>query len=205
MEDQLIDMESKINEWIERGQKIIYLENYEDWTSCVKNRASDGYHGADLECALEVMEALDKGIDMDEIEEILNRANYSEQAHFLILKIILSFSKFGPNFMEYITHGDISLDLQQAIENQRQENAKFAEAELVNINVEKEKEKEKEIQTPSESEPAPVYEPMDVNVSLQVIKKESIFKKIINFIKGLFKPKHKLLGSEGDYNYGRNE
>lgn len=200
MEDQLIDMESKINEWIERGQKLIYLENFEDWTSCVKNRANDGYHGSDLECALEVMEALDKGVDMDEVEDILNRANYSEQAHFLILKIILSFSKFGPDFMEHITHGDITPDLQQAIENQRQENEKFADAELNDNTF-----KERKAQTSSESESVPEFEPMDINVSLQVIKKESIFKKIINFIKGLFKPKHKLLGSEGDYDYGRNE
>ena len=200
MENQLLDIDSKIAEWIERGKKIIYQENFEDWTSCVKNRANDSYHGADLECALEIMEALDKGIDMDEIEEFLNRANYSEQAHFLILKIILAFSKFGPEFMEHITHGDITTDLQQAIENQRQENEKYEQAALYTKPT-----IENTVNETLETEANTEYEPMDINVSLQVIKKQSIFTKIINFIKGLFKPKHKLLGSEGDYDYGRNK
>ena len=52
-DDNLI--EKKIQEWIERGEKIIYPDNFDDWKSCVKNRASDYYRGFDLEYALETL------------------------------------------------------------------------------------------------------------------------------------------------------
>lgn len=183
--NETINIENKITEWIERGEKIIYPENYKDWTNCVKNRAKDAYHGADLECALEVMEALENDANLDELEEKLNRANFSESAHYLILRIILAFSKYGPELMEYITHGDIPDDLKQAIDNQRQENEKLEELNKVeNVSVQS--------MTIDET---PEFEPMDVNVSLQVVKKQSIWTRIINFFKKLFTPKTKLLGS----------
>ena len=192
--NQINETEQLIKQWIERGEKIIYPQNFEDWTNCVKNRANDGYHGADLECALKVMESLDNDEDLNDLEDFLNRSNYSGQAYYLILKIILSFSKHGPDFMEHITHGDISADLQQAIQSQREENLKYEAASTLTEEVNSETNNELTDDSNFESE----FEPMDINVSLQVIKKKSIFSKIISFIKGLFKPKHKLLESKGE-------
>lgn len=189
MEDNIIktndtiNIDDKITEWIQRGEKIIYPENHKDWINCVKNRAKDAYHGADLECALEVMEALENDANLDELEDKLNRASFSESAHYLILRIILAFSKYGPELMEYITHGDIPDDLKQAIDNQRKENEKLEEINNV-------------ASTPNNTiNETPEFEPMDVNVSLQVVKKQSIWSKIINFFKKLFTPKTKLLDS----------
>lgn len=192
MEDNIIKnksnmMDEKISEWIERGEKIIYPENLEDWKNCVKNRANDFYHGADLECALEIMEALENDANLEDLEEKLNRTSFSESAHYLILRIILSFSKYGPELMEFITHGEATDDLKQAIDSQRKENIKLAEINKAN-----------ETETKEIFDNTSEYEPMDVNLSLQVVKKQSIFAKIINFFKNLFKPKHKLLGTSDD-------
>lgn len=194
MEQYTID-EQNINDWIERGKKIIYPENLENWTSCVKNRAQDTYHGSDLETALQVMEALDNKEDMFEIEESLNRVNFSSNAHFLILKIILSFSKHGPEFMEFISHGDISDDLKLAIENQRKENERLEKIQkndtatgIESIDraiTEAELLKNKDEKNNLDSLVNP-------NKSLQ-IRKEGIIAKIVNFIKGLFRPKYKAI------------
>ena len=184
-EQSTINIEEKISEWIERGEKIIYPQNFKDWTNCVKNRANDSYNGADLECALEVMEALEFGTDLDILEDKLNRASFSESAHYLILRIILAFSKKGPELMEYITHGDTPEDLKQAIDSQKRENEKFESLSVQeNNNI-----------TTNEVETNNEVDPTTANVSLVVVKKKSIFARIISFIKGLFKPKHKLLGT----------
>ena len=97
--------------------------------------------------------------------------------------------------MEFISHGDISDDLRLAIETQKNTNEKLAlihkndtmdtgkaidraitEAELL-------RNKDEKINLDSLVNP---------NKSLQ-IRKATIFSKIVNFIKGLFKPKYKAI------------
>lgn len=194
--------EVDINNWIERGKNIIFSENYEDWISCVKNRAQDSYRGADLETALQIMEALDKEIDMTEIEEMLNKTTFSNNAHFLILKIILSFSKRGPEFMEFISHGDISNDLQKAIDNQKNENKKLAEMHqndtLNNSSTIDRAITEAEL-LKNKDEKINLDSLVNPNKSLQ-IRKTGIISKIVNFIKGLFKPKYKAISQYASTN-----
>lgn len=184
-----------MEDYIERGKKIIFPENYEDWASCVNNRMQDSYNGADLETALQIMEALENNVDMFEIEESLNRTTFSSNAHFLILKIILSFSKRGPDFMEFISHGDISDDLRLAIDTQKKENEKLtlmhqndtlnAEETIDRAITEAELLRNKDEKNYLDSLVNP-------NKSLQ-IRKATILSKIVNFIKGLFRPKYKAI------------
>lgn len=90
--------ESKMPEWIERGNKLIYPQREETWKDCVDIRAHDLYHGIELENALDVMECLENGRTIEEANKILEDANHSGMSYGVTLSIIVSFSKRGPEF-----------------------------------------------------------------------------------------------------------
>lgn len=55
-EEEKAKAEAKIPDWIKRGEGFIYPERAEEWKKCVEARASDLYHGMDLDAAIEIME-----------------------------------------------------------------------------------------------------------------------------------------------------
>lgn len=118
-----------IPSWIERGQALIFPERYEDWKRLVQYSVIDsyrGYYGKDIDYALEIMEALDKGVSMEEAIEILNGQDNSEVPKSTIRSIIFSFSSKGPEFWEASADGEISLKNKQTLEAQKQENKLLA-------------------------------------------------------------------------------
>lgn len=118
---------AQIPEWISRGDSIIYPERAEEWKKCVEARASDLYHGLDLNAAIEIMEMLENGATLDEAKEVLDGQDHSGASYGMVRNIIFSFSKQGPEFFEYTAMGDISPEGQQIIEQKKMENRKFEE------------------------------------------------------------------------------
>lgn len=92
------EAEAKIPEYISRGKKIIYKENYEEWENCVKARVKGLYNGEDVEKALNVMEALEEGKSLEEAKEIFAEYEESGSSASIILRIVTVFSKKGPEF-----------------------------------------------------------------------------------------------------------
>lgn len=91
-----------IPNWIERGKKIIDPGLYEKWEKCVNIRVKDGFHGSDLEDALNVMEALSNGKSLEEAYSIFNKNSYSPSGYNMVLSIIATFSPKGKEFIDYI-------------------------------------------------------------------------------------------------------
>lgn len=92
---------SKIPEWIKRGEEFIYPQMQDEWGQCVVKRATDFYHGLDLEYALEVMLTLDQKEGRNGIEiakKLLNEQDHSGMSYDKVVSIILNFSKRGPEF-----------------------------------------------------------------------------------------------------------
>ncbi len=89
--------------WIERGKKLIYPERYDMWCECVCSCASDLYNGLELINALEVMEALDKGLSLNEVEKYIDDS-HSGASFGKLSKIVLYFSKRGPEFYKAFSH-----------------------------------------------------------------------------------------------------
>ena len=118
---------AQIPSWLERGSNLIYPERAEEWKKCVEARASDLYHGLDLNAAIEIMEMLENGATLDEAKEVLDGQDHSGASYGMVRNIIFSFSKQGPEFFEYTAMGDISPEGQQIIEQKKMENRKFEE------------------------------------------------------------------------------
>lgn len=135
--------EAKIPDWIKRGEGFIYPERAEDWKKCVEARASDLYHGMDLDAAIEIMEKLESGATLDEAKELLDSQDHSGASYGMVRNIIFSFSKQGPEFWEHTAYGEISPENKMVIADKKKENA-----ELEALHTPKEPTEEKEASDP---------------------------------------------------------
>lgn len=115
-----------IPSYIEAGKELIYPQKFESWKSCVKNRVSDLYHGADLVNALEAMKELENSGDFAKAKSIIDSAGHSGASYGMVMKIIVNFSKKGPDFYEFMEpeySGDKKT--QEFLNKLREENAKY--------------------------------------------------------------------------------
>lgn len=117
-----------IPSWIKKGYALIFPERYNEWVQCVSIRATYIYHGMDLEAALEIMEALEKGVSMEDAEKILANQNHSPSSESVVRNIVLSFSSKGPEFWEATARGEISPESKKNLEEKKQENIELIQA-----------------------------------------------------------------------------
>lgn len=120
--------------WIERGKNIIFKERHAEWEKCVQERSLDIYHGEDLDAALEIMEALENNIPMEEVIAIFNEQMHSACSQMIVRDIIFNFCIKGPEFFEATSYGELPLEHQEIIENKKQENEK-----LIQLNFQRQK------------------------------------------------------------------
>ena len=118
--------QEEIPYWLEKGSSLIYPERAEEWKQCVEARASDLYHGKDLDAAIEVMEMLENGT-LNDAKEVLEGQGHSGTSYSMVRNIVFSFSKKGPEFWEHTADGDISPESRSAIEDKKRENAELEE------------------------------------------------------------------------------
>lgn len=123
------EAKAKIPTWIKKGETFIYPERMEEWTQCVEARASDLYHGMDLDAAIEIMEKLENGASLDEAKELLDSQDHSGTSYEMVRNIIFSFSKQGPEFWEHTAYGEISPEARQAIKDKKRENESIKNGE----------------------------------------------------------------------------
>lgn len=114
----------KIPSWIEQGKKYIYPQKLNEWERCVNARANDLYHGYELDSALEVMEALSKGMSFEEANQIIENQGHSGMSHSIVMRILINFCKNGPEFYEAI-ETDISEKNKQFINEQKKLNLRY--------------------------------------------------------------------------------
>ncbi len=90
-----------IPKWIQQGSLIIYPEKLEAWKDLVNKIANGWFNGFDLMYALEVMKALDSGVDIDEVKTFLLKKNLDGKLYLSVLHIVLNFSKKGPEYFTW--------------------------------------------------------------------------------------------------------
>ena len=122
----------KIPEWVERGKNLIYPEKYDQWVECVCYRASDLYHGSDLVNAIEVMEALDKGLSLKEVEKVIDDG-HSGASFGMLVKIVTNFSKRGPEFLKNTGYAVGDAEWERLIAKIEKENKIYEQNEKANI------------------------------------------------------------------------
>jgi len=119
---------ANIPNWVEKGKPFIFPERHEEWQLCVEGRASDLYHGSDLDASLEIMEALENGASMEEAKALFNKQGHSGASGVMVRNILFSFTNRGPEFWEATAYGEISPESQKAIADKKQENIQLQKA-----------------------------------------------------------------------------
>ena len=92
-----------IPNWIERGKKLIPEEKYKTWERFVKEEAINIYNGRTIEESLEIMEALENNMPIQEVEKLFLNQSHSGTTFARVKKIVYQFSKRGPEFYFTVT------------------------------------------------------------------------------------------------------
>ena len=126
----LKDGYAKVPEYIEKGNKLIYPQRKEEWEKCVCTRLSDLYSGMDLDNALQIMEALDNGVTVEEAGKLVDDG-HSGMSYGVTMSIVLTFSKRGVEFCKAM-NSDYKYDLEHDSERAAKWEARFAEVDAQN-------------------------------------------------------------------------
>lgn len=114
---------------IERGHQFIYPERYEEWEKDVYLHVLKGYGAFVVEDALDIMEVLDSNDDMEKAFDLLKERDqyHSGGSIGAVTKLIMNYSKRGPEFCEMIDADRMTPQYQERINARKAENAKLAE------------------------------------------------------------------------------
>ena len=91
---------NNIEHWIEEGHKIIDQKYWEKWDRCVPIRLDDLYHGMELGCCLEIVQALNEGCELSHAIKIMEDQNHSGMSWGLVRAMVNTFCDRGAEFAE---------------------------------------------------------------------------------------------------------
>lgn len=100
---------NQMEELIVRGQMIVFPERVEQWEEYVEKSFSEKYKGQDAAEALQIIEALNRGIGLDKAKEMLTEIEPNGEANGLVRRAVLLFANHGPEFWKETSEGHISL------------------------------------------------------------------------------------------------
>lgn len=144
-EQRKIDAENTLKELIKKGEQLVYPERLEEWKRYVQAKMKNGTPDLDLKHVIKIMEILESGATPKEANEILKQHNNSGFFDMFVKKAVFTFSKKGPEFLEYTMNGNISDENRKIIEERKRENEEFEKLYKQDFNDEKRKEEELEI------------------------------------------------------------
>lgn len=82
-----------------KGKNILDTEFIEEWYKIVPIRASDLYHGMELDASLEIIKALNDGKPFEKAIEIIEGQDHSGMSYSLVCAMVEKFSKRGASFV----------------------------------------------------------------------------------------------------------
>ena len=94
--------QAAIPEYVEAGKALVYPQKLDEWKKCVEGRVSDLYHGRDLANAIEAMKVLEESGKFEDAKKVIDDADHSGASYGMVMRVIVNFSKKGPDFYEFM-------------------------------------------------------------------------------------------------------
>lgn len=119
-----------ITEWLQAGQELVYPEKLEEWNKTVENSPESAFYGLDISKAIEVMRMLDTD---KEVKDVVETFKGQEHCGGYVEKLVLAFSKRGPEYMEQFISAvgmELTPKMKEKIETLKTQNRQYAENEL---------------------------------------------------------------------------
>tara|TARA_R110000737_G_scaffold244768_1_gene255609 strand:+ start:296 stop:829 length:534 start_codon:yes stop_codon:yes gene_type:complete len=88
-------------EWIEKGKAILDEKHQETWAKCVPIRLGDLYKGMELGNCLEIVEKLNKGVELEKVKPLIEDQGHSGMSFGLVCSMVSEFSDRGAEFVKY--------------------------------------------------------------------------------------------------------
>ena len=136
---------------ITRGQMIVFPERAEQWEEYVEKSYNDKYRGQDAAEALEIIEALNRGVGLDEAKKMLTEIEPNGEANGPIRRAVLLFANRGPEFWKETSEGHISLRTRFQLFRISRQNAKLTKLYQYTLAPGKEPNREEESESKSQS------------------------------------------------------
>lgn len=94
--------EEAVQRYLLMGKRIIDQRLWNDWESYVRKSVSGEYHGMELACALAIMTDLHTA-GIQAALAVLQTQSHNKATLSLVLSIVKTFSKYGDEFVTYVT------------------------------------------------------------------------------------------------------
>ena len=104
-----VEQQEQMEELIKKGERAIFPERADQWASYVNDCFYGQYKGKDAAEALAIIEALNKGVEIEEAKKMLTEIEPNGEANGPIRRAILLFANNGPEFWKKTSKGHISL------------------------------------------------------------------------------------------------
>ncbi len=94
--------EEAVQRYLLMGRRIIDQSLWTDWENYVRKSVSGEYHGMELACALAIMTELENSSIQGGLS-VLQTQSHNKATLSLVLSIIKTFSRYGDDFVAYVT------------------------------------------------------------------------------------------------------
>lgn len=143
-EEEKLRHKNAVEEWIKRGERLIYPEKLTEWKEYVEDNVNAGRAYFVLKDAIEVMESIERNVSLEESEKILHNRGHSGFTYGEVVNVVFNFSKKGPEFYEKSAYYEyMSKDIKKLVEEKKKENQQLAElhkTDLINNNTQRKQE-----------------------------------------------------------------
>lgn len=119
---------------IKKGEELIYSFRHTDWEQTVKAIAISVYRGLITEHALDIMEAIEEEMPVDEIVKIFDKQGHSGWSASLTRNIVMMYSKNGYPFYKATHYGNWTIEEYDSILKIMRENEEANDTSIGAIN-----------------------------------------------------------------------
>lgn len=89
-------------EWIKKGKAVLDSKHFDYWEEIVPIRLADLYRGMELGSCLSIVEALNKGVELEKAKEIIEGQGHSGMSFGLVCSMVKHFCDRGDEFVNYV-------------------------------------------------------------------------------------------------------
>ncbi len=117
--------QEQMDDLIRRGQMIVFPERAEQWEREVEASFNGEYKGQEAEEALQIIDALNRGVDIKVAKRMLTEIEPNGKANGLVRRLVLLFANRGPEFWRETSQGHISFLTRWRLRRISSQNAKL--------------------------------------------------------------------------------
>ena len=170
--------QDQMEELIRKGERIVFPERAEQWEKYVEDCFKGQYKGKDAAEALTIIEALNKGVELDDAKKMLTDIEPNGTANGLVRRAVLLFANRGPEFWKDTSKGHISLRTRWQLFKISRENAKLTKLYQYTLAAGNEQEREDtKTDTKSNEEPSKSWVLGDDEMQIVVEQQSGIVEK----------------------------